>query len=213
MKEDMARNSVKDSLQDFMDYGVHLPTRTIYIGSESDNEGEETGTDYLMAEKAIKGFHLLEWSGSDGEKPITAILNNLGGDTHHGMSIYNRIRACKNHVTIIAAGYATSMGAVILQAGDDRLAYEDALIMIHPGNFAIEGHPKSVERWIKFQKKSDSRIDHIFLQKIQERKPDFSMEKFRSKTDHDFILSAEEALDFNLIDGIIGDNGDIRRRE
>lgn len=208
----MARSSVKDSLQDFMDYGVHLPTRTIYIGSESDNEGEETGTDYKMAEKAIKGLHLLEWAGGqDGEKPITAILNNLGGDYNHGMSIYNRIKACKNHVTIIAAGYATSMGAIILQAGDERLAYEDALIMIHPGNVGFEGHPKTVERWLKFHKKADSRIDQIFLSKIQEKKPDFSMEKFRTKTDHDWILTAEEALELNLIDGILGDNGQIRR--
>jgi ATP-dependent Clp endopeptidase proteolytic subunit ClpP len=207
----MARSSVKDSLQDFMDYGVHLPTRTIYIGSESDNEGDETGTDYKMAEKAIKGLHLLEWSGPDGEKPITAILNNLGGDVYHGMSIYNRIKSCKNHVTIIAAGYATSMGAVILQAGDDRLAYEDAIIMIHPGNWGFEGHPKTVERWLKFQKKADSRIDNIFLARIQEKKPDFSMEKFKSKTDHDMIITPDEALELNLLDGIIGANYEIRR--
>lgn len=207
----MARSSVKDSLQDFMDYGVHVPTRTIYIGSESDNEGDETGTDYKMAEKAIKGLHLLEWLGPEGDKPITAVLNNLGGDVHHGMSIYNRIKSCKNHVTVVAAGYATSMGAVILQAGDDRLAYEDALIMIHPGNVGFEGHPKTVERWLKFHKKADTRIDNIFLAKIQEKKPDFSMEKFKSKTDHDMILTPDEALELNLVDGIIGANYEIRR--
>lgn len=207
----MARPSARDSLSDFMDYGVHLPTRTLYIGSEGSTDGEEDGTDYKMAEKAIKGLHLLEWTGPEGDKPITAILNNLGGDVHHGMGIYNRIKACKNHVTVIAAGYAASMGSVILQAADDRLAYEDTVIMIHPGNISLNGHPKTVDKWMRFQKIMDGRIDNIILNRIKEKIPDFTLEKLRYKADHDWILSSEEALAFNIIDGIVGSSGEIKR--
>lgn len=205
----MARPSAKDFISDFFDYGVHLPSRTLYIGSESSDDGEESGTDFKMAEKAIKGLHLLQQAGS--ENGITIISNNIGGDVSHGFAIYNAIKSCSSHVTLKVAGNAQSMGSVVLQAADDRLAHQDSVIMIHPGGTSFSGSIKSVERWVKFTKKVDNRVDRIFMEKIKEKHPNFSLETFRNKTSDDWILTPEEALFYNLIDGIIEHGGTIRR--
>jgi len=134
----------RDDIMYFMDEGLYIPTRTIYIGSTSIEEGEESGVDYLMAEKAIKALHILDSSAA--EQPITIILNNPGGDVVHGLAIYDAIRHCRNHVTIKVYGHAMSMGAIILQAADERLMSENSVMMLHYGTNSVDGHTKNVER-------------------------------------------------------------------
>lgn len=197
----MSKKNAKDSADHFHDYGIHIPTRTIYIGSEGSENGDENGVDYLMAERAVKNLYLLD---SASNEPITVILNTLGGDVIHGMSIYDAIKESKSHVTIKATGYVMSMGSLILQSGDSRLLSPSALVMVHHGTEAQEGHVKKVRSWVDFGRRHDKVLNQIYLDKIREKHPNFSLAKLDKLLDFDTILFASEAVELGLADGIYG---------
>lgn len=196
----------KESIDRFYDYDIYPETRTLYMGSVSDNDGDESGTDYAMAERVIKGLHILDNSAPAGDKPITIIMNNLGGDPVHGMGIYDAIKACKNHVTIKVFGHAMSMGSIILQSADRRVMSPNARMMIHYGNMSVSGHAKIVYSSVEENKKMDQVMLDIYLEKIRQKKPTYSAKKIADLCDFDTYLGAEEALEMGLIDEILNDD-------
>src|SRR5277367_5257992 len=105
----MPKRVNRDDIDKFHDVGLHLPTRTIYTSTEQFlGDGEEGGCDSLMAERFVKNMHIL--SSLSGE-PITVLMNNIGGDTYHGLAMYDAIKTCPNHVTVKIFGHAMSMGS------------------------------------------------------------------------------------------------------
>lgn len=200
----------RDDITHFIDEDIYLPTRTLYMGSTGDHEGQEFGVNYSMAERMIKGLHILDSSAT--EQPITIIMNNLGGDHTHGMAIFDSIKICRNHVTVRVFGHAMSMGAIILQAADDRLMSCNSTMMLHYGSTYLNDHVKNVERWVEWDKKMASNVEHLFLAKIKEAKPRFTLEQVKKLLEFDRILSAKEALDLGLVDGIILETGEVERR-
>jgi ATP-dependent Clp endopeptidase proteolytic subunit ClpP len=202
----MSKRFTRDEVDRLHDYGIHVPTRTIYIGSEGSDENGENGVDFLMAERAIKNLYLLD---AASQEPITIILNNPGGDVFHGMAIYDAIRSCRSEVTVKATGYVMSMASLILQAGDERLLSPYSVVMIHHGSDAQEGHVKKIRSWVEFGKRYDSILNKIYLQKIQEKDPGFSQKKLDKLLDFDTLLLAQEAVDLGLADGIYGEEKEI----
>lgn len=195
----------KESIDRFYDYDIFPETRTLYMGSVSASEFEgESGTDYAMAERVIKGLHILENAAID--KPITIIMNNLGGDPVHGMGIYDAIKACKSHVTIIVYGHAMSMGSIILQAADTRIMAPNARMMIHYGGMSISGHAKIVYSAVEENKKMDTLMLDIYLERIRAIHPNYSEKKIKEKCDFDTYLGPQEALEMGLIDSILVTN-------
>lgn len=169
----------KDDVDQFMDNDIYLPTRTIYMGSALyTEEGGESGTDYIMAESMVKSLHILDSQAPKGDKPITIIMNNIGGDEYHGMAIYDAIQTCKNHVTIKVYGHAMSMGSIILQAADHRMMSKNSRIMIHYGTFGIHDHCKSSYKWSDEGKKFDIMMEDIYMDKIKEKSVPITMEKY-----------------------------------
>jgi ATP-dependent Clp protease protease subunit len=191
----------RDDSDRFHDYSLYIPTRTIYIGSESyDVEGNESGTDGLMAERAIKNLLILEHIN---QNPITVYLNNLGGDWQHGMAIHDQIKNAKSHVTIIANGYAMSMGGVILQAGDERVMTKHAKFMMHYGTMGLGStHSKIFERWAKENERINHEMEAILLERIKQVHPEFTIKKLQKLLDYDTILSAAEAVTYGLADKV-----------
>jgi len=199
----MSKRPNRDDLDRFHDYGIYVPTRTVYIGSESADENGETGTDFMMAERVIKNLHMLD---SMNQEPITIIMNNLGGDVFHGMAIYDAIRKCKSHVTIHATGYVMSMGSLILQAADERVMSPNAVMMIHHGYDSQSNHVKVVRNWVKFGERFDKEVvNNIYLSRIQQRHPDFTMAKLDKLLNFDTILTAQEAVSYGLANRVLGD--------
>jgi ATP-dependent protease ClpP protease subunit len=223
----------KDDVDQFMDNDIYLPTRTIYMGSANHYEdGEESGVDYIMAERVIKGLHILDTYDAEarrGEKPITIIMNNPGGDVIHGMAIYDAIKNCKNHVTIKVSGHAMSMGSIILQAADERVMTVNSKIMIHYGTAGSPNHAKISYKWSKFDEESDRWMEDLFEEKIGDRKLplwlylklinkeykcpsgnaknkmiEIDRDKLEEMLNFDTIIDAETALKLNLIDKIQG---------
>ena len=201
----MARRFSKDDTEIFFDYGVHTPTRTIYLGSaDYDSYGEgESGVDFLMAEKFLKGLHLLELAAPTGDSPITVVMNNPGGYVDHGMAIYDAIKGANNHITIRVYGNATSMGGYILQAADERLMSRHSVFMFHQG-YDGDGsnHPKIIKAWMEFQTKFGKRLDAILLEKIRTKRK-MTDKEFERLNDFDTILTAEQAVEWGLADGVI----------
>lgn len=201
----MSKNKIqRDDVACFQDYDVHIPTRTLYMGSiYSDSYEGDSGVDAHMAERVIKGLHILESVGENGDKPITIIMNNPGGDWYHGMAIYNAIKACKNHITIIVYGHAMSMGSIILQAADERVMTEDASLMIHYGQDGFYGHAKTFEKWAEQGKKLIERMEGIYMEKIREINPKYRHAALRKLLDYDTFLDAKETLKLGLCDRIL----------
>lgn len=198
---------VRDDVDKFFDYEIYIPTRTIYMGSvDNDQEVGESGTDGAMAERVIKALHILDSSAPAGDKPITIIMNNPGGDAYHGLAIYDAIKACKNHVTIVVYGHAMSMGSIILQAADKRVMAPNSRMMIHYGTWGTHDHPKIVYSWAEEGKKFDAWMEQLYLGKIREKHPNFTLKKIQEMCNFDTFINPEEAVALGLADEILGDS-------
>jgi len=194
---------VRDDIDRFFDCGIYPATRTIYMGSVDATEKSESGVDAKMAERFIKGIHLLDAQASRGKKPITVIMNNPGGDEYHGQAIYDAIITCKSRVEIRVYGHAMSMGSIILQAGDRRLLAPNARLMVHYGTIKIDAHQKVFKKWSEEMDKVNKWMEDLFLKKIREVKPKFKREELEKMLNFDTFLTSREAVNLGLADGII----------
>lgn len=188
---------VKESVDRWFDYDLHIETRTIYVG-DTEDEGEVTGVGPLMAERVIKAFSLFNMTP---DKSVRIILNTVGGCVFNGFAIYDTIKSSPCHVTIEVLGHAQSMGVIILQAADERIVHPNAIIMAHDGSDSYENMPsRDVESWADYSKKIDRpRMYQIFAEKTN--KPSHYWEK---RCSHDFIMTAEQAVEEGLADKVFG---------
>lgn len=197
----MGRRSTPDDIEIFYEYGIHVPTRTLYMGSESaDWDGGETGVDYLMAERVIKGLRLLD---SFADTPITIVMNNLGGDVIHGMAIYDAIKACRSQVTVRATGHAMSMGSIILQAADVRHITPNSWFMIHYGTDSMHNHSKIVQQWAKWADRYNTIMEDLYLERIRQKHPNFTRAKLKKMLNFDTILDAKATVELGLADEVV----------
>jgi ATP-dependent Clp protease, protease subunit len=192
----------RDDIDKFHDYNLYIPTRTIYMGSESVDDSGESGCDSAMAERFVKNIHILD---AISNEPITVIMNNIGGDEYHGFAMYDAIKLCKSKVIVKVMGHAMSMGSIILQAADERLMAPTSRQMIHYGTWAFEGHARTAHKWSEEGKKIDRWMESMYLKKIQEKHPEYTVETLRALLDHDTFLTAQESVRLGLADKVVGE--------
>ena len=188
----------RDDIDKLYDYGIHIPTKTLITVGE---------TDEIVAENIMKGLHILDQVRP--EEPITIHLNNVGGDEHHGLAIYDSIRACKSDVIIIGKGNVHSMGSVIFQAGDLRIMAPNAKQLIHYGtplHADSELHAKSQYNWTEECKKFSAWMELMYLAKIHDKQPEFKLKRLQKMLNFDTILSAQESVELGLADKILGED-------
>lgn len=191
----------KEDLDRFFDYNVFSQKRIIYIGSSSSDENsEESGTDYLMAEKVIKAITYLD---TISEKPIIIIMNNMGGDWCHSLAIYDVIKSCRCHVTIIATGYCCSAGTVILQAADLRVLSPNCTFLIHDGSNELSGHARNVEIWAKQSELDRQKMYEIYREKMKKKTANVSIKNIERLCTIDRFFTPQEAIDKGLADEIL----------
>jgi len=180
----------KESIDRFFEHGVHVESRTIVL-RENDGMDQDTAADI------IKAFRLL----SDGDKPIKLLISSFGGCWFSGLAIYDTIKACPCQVEAYALGPCMSMGSVILQAADVRVAYPNAVLMIHDGTEDIrDALPQSFINWADYAKKSRDLMYSIYAERSGRPKS-----FWRKKCANDTILTAAEAKEWGLVDSIFGD--------
>lgn len=201
----MSKRVNRDDIDKFHDYSLYIPGRVIYMGSEhvNDDDFSESGVEATMAERQIKNLHILDIAS---DEPITIIMNNPGGDVNHGLAIYDAIRACRSHIIIKVFGHAMSMGSIILQAADERIMSENSSQMIHYGEFAVEKHAKTGYKIVDEFKRVDKWMEKMYLEKIKEKQPHFTLARLQRMLDHDTFLSAKESVELGLADKVLGED-------
>jgi ATP-dependent Clp protease protease subunit len=198
----MAKRISKDDTDRFHDYSLYIPHRTLYLGSEEYNiEQGESGIDGAIAERTIKNLHILDSMSQD---PITILLNNIGGDVNHGLAIYDAIITSKSHITIKVFGNSMSMGSIILQAADERIMSPNAVQMVHYGSLGVEGHAKTVYKIADEGKRIDQWMETMYLERIRQKHPTFSLKKLKDILNHDTFLTAHDSVNLGLADKILG---------
>jgi ATP-dependent Clp protease, protease subunit len=191
----------KDHIYLFFEHGIDISTKTLYMGGE--DEEKEIDLDSGLTARVIKGLRVL--SAIRPEDPIHIILNNQGGDTQHGLAIYDAIRMVPGPVHITVMGHCYSMAAWVLQAGDIRRMTKHSSIMIHDGDSTVSGKKEETRNWFKFYQEQDEICRQILLSKIKEKHPDFPPAKLMKMLKTDTILWAPQALELGLVDEIVGD--------
>jgi ATP-dependent protease ClpP protease subunit len=193
----------REDIDRYFDYGLFAPKRIVYIGSAKENsDTEESGTDCVMSELAVKGITYLD---TVSEKPIIVIMNNLGGEWEHGMAIYDTIVACRCYVTMIATGNCCSMASIILQSADLRVISPNCVFMIHDGTASLASHTKNVEAWAEQSKKDRNNMYKIYYNKMKEKNPKITIKQIEKLCTIDKIYSPQETIDIGLADELLQD--------
>lgn len=144
--------------------------------------------------------YLLYLDSDDNTKPIYLYINSPGGSVTAGMAIYDTMQHIKSEVITICVGLAASMGAFLLAAGSSgkRLALPHARIMIHQPLGGARGQATDIE----IEAREVVRIKQA-LNEMLAKHTGKSLEVIERDTDRDYFMSAQEAMEYGLIDKVI----------
>lgn len=167
-----------------------LRERIIFLG---------TGVDDHVASVTIAQLLFLE--AEDHEKDINLYINSPGGSVSAGLAIYDTMQYIKPQVSTICVGMAASMGAVLLAGGAEgkRYALPHSKIMIHqPWIGGLQGQTTDIEIHAREMVKTRDK-----LYKILAKHTGKSTEQIMKDCDRDYYLTAEEAIEYKLIDEVL----------
>ena len=158
--------------------------------------GEEV-TDQLAN---IVCAQLLYLESVDPDKDITLYINSPGGSVSAGLAIYDTMQYIKCDVQTVCLGLAASMGAFLLTGGakGKRYALPNAEIMIHQPLGGVKGQATEILITADHIKKTREKLNSEIAKNSGK-----SIEEIAAATERDNWLSAEDALEFGLIDKII----------
>ena len=146
--------------------------------------------------------YMLYLDSEDSSKPIYLYINSPGGSVTAGMAIFDTMQHIKSEVITICVGLAASMGAFLLCAGEKgkRLALPHARIMIHQPLGGSRGQASDIE----IEAREILRIRGV-LDSILAERTGKDLETIQKDTDRDYFMSAQEALEYGLVDQVIED--------
>ena len=170
-------------------YSRLLKDRIIFLGEEVND---------ITASLVVAQLLFLE--AEDPKKDISFYINSPGGSVSAGLAIYDTMRYIKPEVSTICVGMAASMGAILLGAGakGKRFALPNSEIMVHQPLGGISGQAEDIKIHADHILKTREKLNKILAQATGR-----TMEKISGDTDRDNYLSAEEALEFGIIDKVI----------
>ncbi len=143
---------------------------------------------------------LLYLEGQDPDKDISFYINSPGGSVSAGLAIYDTMQYIKCDVSTICMGMAASMGAFLLSAGakGKRLALPNSEIMIHQPLGQAQGQATDILIHANHIKKTRANLNSILAENTG--KP---LEIIERDTERDNFMSANEAMEYGLIDKVI----------
>ncbi len=170
-------------------YSRLLKDRIIFLTGEID--------DYT-ANLVVAQMLFLEME--DPDKAISLYINSPGGSVTAGMAIYDTMQYLRCPVATLCIGMAASMGAFLLAAGAKgmRRALPNAEIMIHQPLGGARGQATDIMIHAEQIMRIKRRMNEILAQRTGQ-----PLERVERDTERDHFLSAEEALDFGIIDSIV----------
>jgi ATP-dependent Clp protease protease subunit len=166
-----------------------LKDRIIFLGTAID----DTVSNLIISQ-------LLFLEADDPEKDIYLYLNSPGGIITSGMAIYDAMQFIKADVATICFGQAASMGSVLLACGakGKRYALPHARIMIHQPWGGIQGQASDLEIHANEILRTKEELN-----KILESHTGQPAEQIQQDTERDYFMTAQEAIEYGLIDEII----------
>lgn len=170
-------------------YSRLLKDRIIFLGEEVN----DVTASLVVAQ-------LLFLAAEDPDKDINLYINSPGGSVTAGMAIYDIMQYIKPDVSTICIGMAASMGAFLLAGGQKgkRFALPNSEIMIHQPSGGARGQATEIQIVAENILKTKKKLNEILAQNTG--KP---YEQIVRDTERDNYMSAEEALEYGLIDAVI----------
>lgn len=169
-----------------------LSDRIIFLGEEI----SDTSASLIIAQ-------MLFLEAQDPDKDIQLYINSPGGSVTAGFAIYDTMQYIKCDVSTICVGLAASFGAFLLAGGahGKRMALANSEIMIHQpaihGN-GIQGQASDIRIMSDHIQKNKRRLNRILAENTGR-----TIEEIERDTDRDNFMSADEALEYGLIDSVI----------
>ena len=170
-------------------YSRLLKDRIIFLGEEVN----DVSASIIVAQ-------LLFLEAEDPGKDIQLYINSPGGSVTAGMAIYDTMKYIKCDVSTICLGMAASMGAFLLAGGTKgkRFALPHSTIMIHQPSGGAQGQATEIKIVAEQILKTKRKLNEILA--ANTGKP---LEQIEIDTERDNYMSAEEALAYGLIDGVV----------
>lgn len=170
-------------------YSRLLKDRIVFLGSQVNDD---------VANSVVA--QLLFLQSEDAKADVHLYINSPGGSITAGLAIYDTMQFINCDVATYCVGQCASMGAVLLAAGTTgkRKALPNSRIMIHQPLAGIEGSAEDIMIHAKELTKIKERLNRILL-----KHTGHPLKKIEEDTDRDRFMTAEEALEYGLIDVVI----------
>ena len=175
-------------------YSRLLKERIVFLGEEVN----DTTANLIVAQ-------MMFLEAGDPEKDIHFYINSPGGSVTDGFAIYDTMHYVKCDVATYCIGMAASMGAFLLAGGakGKRFVLPNAEIMIHQPSGGAKGQATEIEIVAKQIVRTKERLNRILSENTGQ-----PIEKVAADTERDNWMSAEEALEYGIVDRIIADRGE-----
>ena len=172
-------------------YSRLLKDRIVFLGTQVDNN---------IANSIIAQLLFLDMQ--DSEKDILFYINSPGGSVTAGLGILDTMNHIKADVATVCVGQAASMGALLLCAGakGKRSILPNARVLIHQPLGGTQGQASDIEIHANEIVRLKERLNGIMA-----KATDKTLERINQDTDRDYIMDAEQAVEYGLVDHVVDD--------
>lgn len=170
-------------------YSRLLKDRIVFVGSAIDDQ---------VANAVVA--QLLFLAAEDPDKEINMYINCPGGSITAGFAIYDTMQFIKPPVHTICTGFAASFGSFLLLSGEKgkRFALPNSEIMIHQPSGGAKGQASDIDITARWIMQTRRKVNQIMAERTGQ-----PLEKIERDTDRDYYMTAEEALEYGIIDQVI----------
>jgi ATP-dependent Clp protease, protease subunit len=174
-------------------YSRLLRDRIVFLGSEVNDD---------VANLITAQFLFLE--SEDPDKEISLYIHSPGGSVTAGLAIYDTMQFIKPPISTLCLGFAASMGAVLLAAGQKgkRYALPHSTICIHQPLGGARGQATDLEIHAREILRAREELNNILVKHTGQ-----SLKKLEKDTDRDYFMAPQQAVEYGLIDEVIVNRG------
>jgi len=172
-------------------YSRLLSGRIVFLGTQVD----DTSANLVMAQ-------LIHLESEDPDKDISLYINSPGGSVTALLGIYDTMQYIRPDVSTTCLGWAASAAAIILAAGatGKRYALPHSTVLLHQPSGGAQGRSADIDIQAREILRQRALVDEILARHTGQ-----PVERIARDTDRDFILDAERALEYGLVDEILAD--------
>jgi ATP-dependent Clp protease protease subunit len=171
-------------------YSRLLNERIVFLGQPIDDQ---------IANLVVA--QLLHLESADPDRDVSLYVNSPGGSVYAGLAIYDTMQSISCDVQTICCGIAMSMGALILTAGapGKRLTLPNGRMLIHQPTGGFQGQSSDIEIHARETLALRAQLDELYARHTGQ-----TPEQIHTDSDRDRFMSPQEAIDYGLVDKLVG---------